>query len=172
MIAPDRKVNRHLLAAILGVSLLWSPSALIASNVSLPNFSLMDTQGKAWHLSEYDGQPKLIMFWATWCEHCKKLFPTIQSLHDRYGSTGLKVVAISVYDDGNTTEYRARYGLTMDVLNDGDALVEQLQIPGTPTVIVLDGQNQIVFGAVSPDPLDTKLERAIQHHANSEKTTN
>ncbi|NKC00655.1 MAG: redoxin domain-containing protein [Pseudomonadales bacterium] len=154
-------VIRRMFILMVGVSLFWVGSASAASNTLLPDFSLTSTQGQTWSLSTYDGHPKVFMFWATWCPHCKKLFPTIQSLHDKYHNHGLKVVAISVFDEGDTKSYATQRGLTMDVLNNGDGLAEYLQIPGTPTVVVLDGSNQIVFGTVSPDPLDTAIERVV-----------
>lgn len=160
------KILMYSTALLLGVAFLGFPltqtHAATPSQVVIPDFTLEDNHGAAWQLSHHANQPKVFMFWATWCPHCKKLFPTIQSIHERYESAGLEVVAISVFDDGDTQAYAQQRGLTMDVLIHGDALAEGLNVPGTPTVIVLDGNNQVVFGAVNPDPSDTTIELVVQ----------
>ena len=163
MNAPQKNRARQLAQSLLIVGLFLSGGhALAETRVSLPDFSLRDIEQQTWHLADHAGQPKLLMFWATWCPHCKRLFPTIQTLHEQYQSHGLEVAAISVFDDGDTGAYASEYGLTMHVLNDGDAIATQLSIPGTPTVVVLNGQNDIVYGAVNPDPADPVLEQVIR----------
>lgn len=159
----QKSLTRFAALFVVVCAVLSSPAVFAnsASNVALPDFTLEANDGSAWRLFEQDG-PKVFMFWATWCPHCKKLFPTIQSIHERYESAGLTVVAISVFDDGDTRAYAAQRGLTMVVLKHGDALAEGLNVPGTPTVIVLNHDNKVVFGAVNPDPNDTSIELVVR----------
>ena len=163
LVKPKRLMRLMRLAALVCVAVaLPSVAAQPQGHVTIPDFTLTDNQDRSWQLADYHGQPKVFMFWATWCPHCKKLFPTIQSIHERYESAGLEVVAISVFCDGDTYAYAQRRGLTMDVLKRGDALAQSLNVPGTPTVIILNGDNQLVYGAVSPDPADTTIESVVQ----------
>ncbi|MEM9620259.1 MAG: TlpA disulfide reductase family protein [Pseudomonadota bacterium] len=125
-----------------------------------PGFSLADTAGQIHTLEDYAGQPKLVMFWATWCPYCKKLFPLIKQIHADHSAAGLAVIAISVRDDGDVAAYVEEYGLKMDVLLEGDALADSLGVPGTPAVLVVDADNQIIFATTNSDPDDPTLNRA------------
>ena len=92
------------------------------------------------------------MFWATWCPYCKKLFPVIENLHKTYADQGLEVLAISIRDDGDTAAYARDNGLTMTILNEGDDLARSLGVKGTPTVMAVNANNEIVFAGVNPAP--------------------
>ncbi len=45
-----------------------------------PDFTLKDTTGKTWQLSQLRGQVVFINFWATWCPPCLKELPSMQKL--------------------------------------------------------------------------------------------
>lgn len=149
-----------LITGITVAILAFSLSAPSAARI-VDSFTLEDNSGSSWQLSDHPQQPKLLMFWATWCPPCKKLFPTIQSIHEQYAEKGLNVIAISVYDDGDTLEYAKSRNLTMTILKNGDHIAESLGVPGTPTVILLDGENNVRYGAVNPPPFDTELYNVL-----------
>lgn len=61
----------------------------------------------------------VVNFWATWCAPCVKELPHFQEIHDKYGSSGVKVLLISL-DSRNTLETKVkpfvgRTGITADV---------------------------------------------------------
>ncbi len=127
----------------------------------LADFELNDLDGKPHTLSEYGTQPKLIMFWATWCPYCKILFPAIKDIHRQHAAEGLAVLAISVRDDGDVAAYIEEYGLKMPVLVEGDDVADSLGVPGTPAVLVLDADNRIVYATTNSDPQAPGIRRAI-----------
>lgn len=47
-------------------------------------------------LPDLKGRVVLIDFWASWCAPCKKSFPVMKELHDKFNERGLTIVAISV----------------------------------------------------------------------------
>ncbi len=60
----------------------------------------------------------VVNFWATWCAPCVKELPHFQEIHDKYGSSGVKVMLISL-DSRNTLETKvkpfvSRTGITAD----------------------------------------------------------
>ncbi len=45
-----------------------------------PEVSLADRDGKLRSLSEWDGRPQVINFWATWCAPCRREIPMLNEL--------------------------------------------------------------------------------------------
>jgi thiol-disulfide isomerase/thioredoxin len=64
--------------------------------------ALIDTQGYQKILADYKGKPLVVTFWATWCEPCRDEYPMLNELAKQYASQGLKVVGISLDQDGDS----------------------------------------------------------------------
>jgi thiol-disulfide isomerase/thioredoxin len=52
-------------------------------------------------VDQYKGKPLLVTFWATWCEPCRDEYPMLNELAKQYGPQGLKVVGVSLDQDGD-----------------------------------------------------------------------
>jgi thiol-disulfide isomerase/thioredoxin len=61
-----------------------------------PEFSLADASGQQRSITEWDGRPLLINFWATWCPPCRREIPLLNSLRGRYGPRGYEVIGVAV----------------------------------------------------------------------------
>jgi len=63
---------------------------------SAPDFFMTDTEGKAFHISDFKGRVVLLDFWASWCKPCIAKFPDIKKMIEQYSSDELKVIGINV----------------------------------------------------------------------------
>ncbi|HUL33284.1 MAG TPA: TlpA disulfide reductase family protein [Candidatus Eisenbacteria bacterium] len=73
---------------------------------------LIDAQDYQRILEQYKGKPLLVTFWATWCEPCRDEYPMLNELAKQYAPKGLKVVGVSLDQDGDLILMRrflARY---------------------------------------------------------------
>src|ERR1700694_3346877 len=73
---------------------------------------LIDKQDYQKLLEQYHGKPLLVTFWATWCEPCRDEYPMLNELAKQSAPQGLKVVGVSLDDDGDLILMRrflARY---------------------------------------------------------------
>jgi len=73
---------------------------------------MIDLQAYQKLLGQYHGKPLLVNFWATWCEPCRHEYPMLNELAKQYAPQGLKVVGVSLDDDGDLILMRrflARY---------------------------------------------------------------
>jgi thiol-disulfide isomerase/thioredoxin len=73
---------------------------------------MIDAQAYQKLIEQYRGKPLLVNFWATWCEPCRDEYPMLNELAKQYAPQGLKVVGVSMDDDGDLILMRrflARY---------------------------------------------------------------
>src|SRR6185437_5053820 len=79
-------------------------------------------------LADYKGQVVVLNIWATWCEPCKEELPSLEKLHEAYGSKGLKLVAVSadeVVSEDSIRKFADHYGLKFEILHDPTGSVER-----------------------------------------------
>jgi cytochrome c biogenesis protein CcmG/thiol:disulfide interchange protein DsbE len=54
--------------------------------------------------SSLTGNVVYVDFWASWCAPCRKSFPWMRDLQNRYGQEGLRVIAVDVDKDHSSAE--------------------------------------------------------------------
>ena len=60
-----------------------------------PDFQFQNVDGQSVFLSDLQGNPVLINFWATWCSPCIYEMPFIQQVYNEWSASGLMVLAIN-----------------------------------------------------------------------------
>src|SRR5262249_38743526 len=78
----------------------------------VPDPEMVDAQGFLKLVEQYKGKPLLVNFWATWCEPCRAEYPLLNELAKEYAPQGLKIVGVSLDQDGDLILMRrflARY---------------------------------------------------------------
>lgn len=109
-----------------------------------PDFTLTTLAGDTFDLSEAQGRPIVLNFWATWCGPCQRELPTLQAAAERYGD---RVLIIGV-DQGESPEtvqsYVDQLGLTFPIPMDAEFAVSELyNVRGLPTTFFIDPQGVI-----------------------------
>lgn len=89
----------------VGLLLLVAASTLAApqaqQSAARKDPVVIDAQGFQKLLEKYRGQPLVVNFWATWCEPCRSEYPLLNELAKQYAPQGLRVVGVSLDDDGD-----------------------------------------------------------------------
>ena len=95
-------------------------------------------------LGQYEGKVVVVDFWASWCVPCRRSFPWLNEMHDKYRDDGLAIIGVNL--DASRAEaedflerYPPRFAIYYD---DTKALAEAFDVIGMPTSYVLgrDGQ--------------------------------
>lgn len=124
-----------------------TPSAQVGSQV--PALESRTLRGDSTTLASLRGSPVLLNVWATWCHPCRDEIPVLEALHKRHSGAGLRVVGVSIDDDGRRQDVRAfaeRYGITYDVWLDPDQRVmPAFSVIGVPTTFLVDGDGRLVW---------------------------
>jgi peroxiredoxin len=122
-----------------------------------PDFVLERLGGGQLQLSDLQGQPVLLNFWASWCPPCKEEMPAIVDEYTRYKDDGLLVVAVNLQEaDAKVRDFAQEYGMDFPIVIDrsGD-VAESWRIGGAfeglPSSYFIDAEG--VVRAVFNQPL-------------------
>jgi peroxiredoxin len=108
-----------------------------------PPFTLPDLEGVDHALSEWQGQKKLLVTFASWCG-CRYDLPGWQALHDELAPAGFSVLGVAI-DNAAEDVVPWTDGITFPVLYDSNhTLTELYAISNVPTVVWIDEDDEIV----------------------------
>lgn len=151
--------------ASLFILILWTiPNAIAEDFPTAPPWQLTTQAGKTISLSDYQGKPVILHFWATWCPYCKKLQPKLVELEKTYQRSGIKIVAISFNEDDGATpqdEIKSR-GYDFITAVKGELVADQYGVRGTPTTFFINRQGKAIYKSTSSDVNNPKLALAVQ----------
>lgn len=116
-------------------------------NVAPIDFDLKNLKGEQHRLSQYKGKWIWLNFWATWCGPCRMEMPTLESLHQEFKGTDLKIIGVSV-DQGSVAgvkRYIAKQGITFPIYHDQTGSVSnQYQASSIPSIYLISPDWNIV----------------------------
>lgn len=100
-------IKKITIAALL-IVLFASPVFALEQNDDVPEFSLRDSKGNNFHLSDVagakgkkNGNGVVLSFFASWCVTCRSELPLIDSLVDELKGKGITVVLVGFKEDFN-----------------------------------------------------------------------
>src|SRR5262249_11248351 len=111
-------------------------------------------------------KPAVLAFWASYCAPCKAEVPTLNRAAERWGSSGLRVIGVSLESDpAHLREARENWGMRYDVLaiaGGQEALAEKVFPRGLPvTAFVTNGTALIHDGYLEEATLAEQIPRLL-----------
>lgn len=97
-------------------------------------------------LDPVDGKVIWVDFWASWCGPCRRSFPWMNQMLDRYGDQGLQIIGVNVdkeraLADEFLAETPARFDLRFDPAG---ALAERFGVVAMPSSFLLDAAGNVI----------------------------
>jgi thiol-disulfide isomerase/thioredoxin len=150
-------INRLLVAVVLVAAAAggyWLKNN--ASNESadpLPDariaFALPDLAGNMRKLSEWDGTPRLVNFWATWCAPCRREIPLLKKTQSEHGGDKLQVIGVAVDFQEDVVAYAQTAGFNYPILigqEDAMAAAETsgMDFVGLPVTMLVSGEGDLI----------------------------
>jgi len=131
------------MARTLRVAAAEIPPGGGAELAALP--AVADLGGRPFALASALGSV-VVDFFASWCGPCRKSLPALDHLDQKYKAQGLKVVGISLDEDGAAlARFLDNVPVSFQIAHDprGD-LAQRFQVIAMPTTLLLDRQGKVV----------------------------
>ena len=138
----------------------FKPGMPIKEGVQAPDFTGELIDGTSITLSELQGKPVIINFWATWCGPCVKEMPAFERLKDDFGDK-IGIIAVNCGDDAGTVkDFVEENGYTFPVVLDEEYSISMLYPTNSiPYTVVVDAEGRVTHISTGALDADTMYER-------------
>lgn len=115
-----------------------------------PDFRLVDIHQDTLSLQKFYGKSYvLIDFWASWCVPCRKDFPFLKQVYERYHDKGLEIINVSTDEDVEAWRKAIAaesIGIWRQVADKQNAssVAPRYFVTGIPVKVLIDKQGRIV----------------------------
>lgn len=131
-----------------------------------PDFTVYDAQGNPYKLSEYQGKPVILNFWASWCGPCVSEMPEFQKFYETYGEE-IHFLLVNLTDGAQETvesasSFVSEQGYTFPVYYDTEIdAAARYGVNAVPVSYFIDAEGYFVAwaqGALSEDMLQQGVD--------------
>ena len=139
-----------------------------------PNFLLGRPGGGTLRLSDLQGRPVLLNFWASWCAPCRVEMPELVAAYERYRGQGLVVVGVNLQEpDDQVRSFAEEFGMTFPIAIDRSGAVADVwrlggPVEGIPTSYFIDAAGVIrgfFYGPMTRDALEERVAKVLPEEA-------
>jgi thiol-disulfide isomerase/thioredoxin len=146
----------------------FAPANSLQVGSSLPEFAFRsaDDSSMVFTNATFRGQHLLVVFWATWCAPCVAEIPDLQRTYEKYGNAGLKILSVSLGNDGGEIARfrKARWPMPWSV-----ALVPKNRAPyiskgfaaGSHILVDPEGKILLIDSLLTGSQCDSTLARVL-----------
>ena len=132
-----------------------------------PDFTLRTLDGQAVSLSDFQGQPVIINFWATWCGPCRVEMPHLQEAYTAHRND-VVILGVNLTERDNPDDvpgFVEEFGLTFPILFDEDGQVaNEYKAFGQPASIFVDEAgvvHTVFYGPVNRAFIDARISELL-----------
>lgn len=148
---------------------MLSPAGNIEEGDRVPGFSFESLDGRMIDLEDIEADYTLILFWGSWCPHCKDIMDDLYEMYTDFRDSRegfLEVVAIGIEEDEKIwLDYIERGGydwINYSSVQGWDCPVASAyNLVGTPTMILVDEDRRFVREPVRVRSLGRFLSRRM-----------
>lgn len=166
--SPIRHVVHVAIAAALLVvarpAMAQSDEGIVLGAVA-PSVVVTNGAGKTVTVTPTLGRPMLIEFWATWCEFCERLEPTMKTVYGKYGSkVQFAAIAVNVNQSPSRVAKHVKdRSLLYPVYYDGSGKATQAyEVAATSFVVIIDKNGKVAYtGVGDKQDLDAAIRRVL-----------
>jgi len=111
-----------------------------------PSFALPTAAGESVVLDKLKGRVVYVDFWASWCGPCRRSFPWLNEMHEKYGARGFTVVGVNVDKRRPDAErFLQQTPATFTIVYDeAGKTPEAYGVKGMPSSYLIDAAGKVV----------------------------
>lgn len=133
----------HTLLALLYILFLGACSSPKEKSF-FDQLELKTMEGKILTVSDLDGKPAFINFWATWCKPCLQEMPSIENVKAILEKEGYVIIAVSNEDKGRIQGFIDQNDYSFEFAQFALGL-ESLNIYSLPASYIVDAKGDLLF---------------------------
>jgi len=142
---------------------------MIGGDNNAPDFTLTDTEGSSFSLSDYEGEKVVILdFMFTTCEPCEKFVKdALEPYENKMDKEEVEILSVSVFgndDESKLRNYAKDHGWR-HALGDTNGDIEiAYDVIGTPKIFIIDENGEITFSHIGPmslEELELEVDKAL-----------
>jgi thiol-disulfide isomerase/thioredoxin len=170
MISGSKRCMYVVLCCFLLLFFTSNSQADSGNTVPAPQFSLplIGSKGTV-NLADLKGKVVYLDFWATWCPPCRKSFPWMQEIYQRYKDMGLAVVAVSVNARQKDAEkfIKEHNPSFITAFDPGKKTAKTYKLEAMPSSYLIDRQGNIVsthlgFRVSNISKVEAEIKQALK----------
>ncbi|MCG8428920.1 MAG: TlpA family protein disulfide reductase [Chromatiales bacterium] len=124
-----------------------SPVETLGDRPPMPDFELIDLDGKVHRPEDYRGRVLVVNFWATWCPPCRAEMPSMERMMETWKHAPLSLIAIAMgQNEKQVRRFADENPLSFPLLPDPDGKVsEAFGVDGLPTTYIANELGNLAF---------------------------
>ena len=118
---------------------------------------------------QYAGKVVVLDFWASWCVPCRRSFPWLNAMHDKYGGQGLVIVGVNLdMERADAEQFLEEYPAAFSIVYDEDQeLARQYEVVAMPSSYVIGRDGKVAarhmgFKVKQQDDYEALIVEALQ----------
>lgn len=144
-----RQVMDLALVGLVFVAVMAWQTRHLPTGAPAPDFTLRTLDGTQVRLSELQGKPVVLAFWAPWCGVCKAESSTLSALQGTVGgSAHVLSVAVAYEDEEDVRRFAREHAVDYPVLLGSDALMRAYGVEQFPTTFFVSSEGKLERAAV------------------------
>ena len=104
------------------------------------------TAASEFDLREFHGKVVVLDFWASWCVPCRRSFPWMNTMQEKYGDDGLVIIGVNLdANDADAQAFLRETPAQFRIISDPDGtLAREHDVIAMPTSYIFDRNGKLV----------------------------